>query len=77
MTERRTLTPSQQEALPSAYQRLQQTQAAVRVVSERYTAICAEIGIDPQGHYRLEGDALIVEDGWDVIEEAQTIAENI
>ena len=61
MTERRiTLTPSQQEALPSAYQRLQQAEGVVRETRMRYAAICSEIGVDPNGTLRLEGDTLIV-----------------
>lgn len=59
MTEPITLTASQQIALAAVYAHLDHCERQTRQARIQVQKVCAEIGCDPNGNYRLEGDQLV------------------
>lgn len=54
-----TLTASQQIALQAVYGHLARCVQQVRQARIQVQRVCGEIGIDPNGSYRLDGDQLV------------------
>lgn len=68
MTVIATLTSSQQIALQAVYGHLAHCEQQVRQARIQVQRVCMEIGIDPNGQYRLDGDQLVTVEPVAVVE---------